>query len=86
MVLSFVNRSEGRRRAGPLVLVTLAVIAYGCGSSDTTVPTNVNKPGTIKLKPEDSYTYEGTGTAKRKVELDRRERVRHLHDAAKKAD
>jgi len=84
VIFSDVNSRKSCRRAGALVLVTLATVAYGCGSSGEGGPGAVNKPGTIKLKPEDDYTYEGTGAAKRKVELDRRERVRRLHDAAKK--
>jgi hypothetical protein len=39
------------------------------------------------LIPEDQlYKYEGTGAAKHKVDISRRERIKLLHEAAKKAD
>jgi hypothetical protein len=84
-MLSFVNRRASCWRAVPLVLAALVVIAQGCGSSDDG-SANVNPPGTIKLKPEDEYTYEGTGQAKKKVPIGRRERVKRLHEAAKKGE
>jgi hypothetical protein len=61
-------------------------VTPGCGSDQSGSRPPDHKPGTIKLDPKDDFTYEGTGRAKRKVELDRRERVRRLHEAAKKAE
>ena len=36
------------------------------------------------LKPEQLYRYEGEGTAKRKVEISRQERIKLIREAAEK--
>jgi hypothetical protein len=71
-----------------VVPVMLAAVASGCGSS---VPSG--QPGgdsakslEDKVNPDDLYRYEGKGKAKRKVEVSRRERVKLLHEASKKAE
>ena len=66
----------------------LAVIASGCGSS---VPTGqpggtASKSLEDRVNPDDLYRFEGNGKAKRKVEVSRRERVKLLHEAAKKSE
>lgn len=69
------------RRAAASVVIVLAAIASGCGSSD---PANGNAAGKSPkqlLKDEQLYTYEGSGSAKRKVPIDRRERVKLLREA-----
>jgi hypothetical protein len=87
VILSFVSRFGLCRRAGALVLAALATVAYGCGSSEPTGAASAESKGLDKqLNREDLYRYEGTGTAKRKVEIPRRERVKLLHDAANKAN
>ena len=86
MILRVVNSFKSCRRAHALVLFTLATVLYGCGSSDQSGANAGKASATIELKPEDDYTYEGTGSAKRKVELSRRERVKRLHEAAKKTE
>jgi len=88
VIWSFVSRFDLCRRAGALVLLTLATVAYGCGSSGKTEASrqsesNVGKTPDERLKSEDLYRYEGTGKEKRKVAISRRERVKLLHEAAK---
>jgi len=83
-MLSFVSRFGLSKAAGCLVLVALAIVAYGCGSSEQ--PGASESKGLAKqLKPEDLYRYEGEGKEKRKVPISRRERVKLLHDAANKS-
>jgi len=85
VILSFVSRFGPCRAAGWLVLVALATVAYGCGSSQQ--PGASESKGLAKqLNPEDLYRYEGEGQAKRKVPISRRERVKLLHDAANKSE
>jgi hypothetical protein len=87
VIVSFVCNFVTRRRAGVLVAVAVAAIAYGCGSS-TETGRAAPKDGTNladQLKEEDLYRYVGTGTAKRKEAISRRDRVKLLHEAAKKA-
>ena len=74
-------------RTGALVLITLMSATFGCGSSDRGATDPNIKTKTLKelVPPEQLYRYEGTGTAKRKVELDRRERAKLRRDALEKA-
>jgi hypothetical protein len=64
--------------AGVVVPLMLAALSSGCGSGQ-------NLTGTSKeLKEEERYRYEGTGKAKQKVLIRRKEeRVKELRDAAK---
>jgi hypothetical protein len=89
VILSFVSNFGSYRRAGALILVALAAGAYGCGASSDQGATDPNKKTkTLEelVPPEQLYRYEGTGTAKRKVELDRRERVKLRNEALKKLE
>jgi len=73
------------QRAGALILVTLATVVYGCGSSERTESAGPSGPS-VNLKPEDYYHYEGEGVNKKKVSLDRREKRKLRFEAAKKAE
>jgi hypothetical protein len=89
VILSFFSTFFPWRRVGALVVVAVATTAYGCGSSNdgTRGPATGGRGELAKqLKDEDLYKYEGTGKAKRKVEISRRERVKLLHDAANKSN
>jgi hypothetical protein len=89
VTLSFVSKFGPYRRARALVLVALAASAFGCGGSSDQGATDPNKKTkTLEelVPPEQLYRYEGTGTAKRKVELDRRERAKLRHEALKKLE
>jgi hypothetical protein len=84
----FAIRSSLSKRGVALALLALATVAGGCGSSDSS-----GKPGGSasksledKVNPDDLYRYEGKGKAKKKVEVSRQERVKLLHEAAKKAE
>jgi hypothetical protein len=85
MIWSFVNRFELCRRGGVLVLLALALLAFGCGSSEqTATPTqNAGKTDLGAWKPDDLYRIEGSGRNKRKVAVSRRERMKAVHEAAK---
>jgi hypothetical protein len=85
VILRIESRRDLCRRAGALVLVTLATVAFGCGSSERP-ETNAGKAAEDLLKPEELYRYEGTGKEKRKVTISRRERVKLLHEAQKKLE
>jgi hypothetical protein len=88
VILSFVSRSSPWRRLSALAAVAVATMAYGCGSSTDTGRGAAPKDGTDladQLKEEDLYRYVGTGAAKHKESISRRERVKLLHEAAKKA-
>ncbi len=77
------------RRAGAVVLLALATVAYGCGSSDPSAPLAQNPTGKGAaeiLKPEQLYKYEGEGKAKRKVQISRHERLKLLHKASQTAN
>jgi hypothetical protein len=77
------------RRAGASVLITLAVITSGCGSSGSIGSPDAKSSGKLAkdvLKPEQLYKYEGEGKAKRKVEISRQERVKLLREAAEKTE
>lgn len=77
------------RRAGSSVLITLAVITSGCGSSGSIGSPDSKSSGKLAkdvLKPEQLYKYEGEGKAKRKVEISRQERIKLLRQAAEKAE
>ena len=67
------------RRAIVLVPLTLAALSFGCGSSSQDIP------GTAKEKKEEErYRYEGTGAAKQKVLIRRKdERQKELSEKAK---
>ena len=70
-------------------LVVLAVAAYGCGSSPPTasvVGLGVGKGAAELLRPEQLWKYEGVGKDKHKVPISRRERVKLLREAQKKAE
>jgi hypothetical protein len=85
MIWSFVSKPELWRRGSALVLLALAWVAFGCGSSQQTgsSASNPGKTAEDLVKPEDLYRYEGTGKAKRKVAVSRRERMKVLHEATK---
>ena len=88
MSLTFAIGSSLTRRVVVLGLPVLASVASGCGSS---VPSgqpggSAGKSLEDKVNPDDLYRYEGKGKAKRKVEVSRRERVKLLHEAAKKSE
>jgi hypothetical protein len=79
------------RRAGASVLIMLAVavITSGCGSSGSIGSPDAKSSGKLAknvLKPEQLYKYEGEGTAKRKVEISRQERIKLLREAAEKTE
>ncbi len=74
------------RCTGVLVLMALAATATGCGSSAPTESISTGKNAAKKLSDDQLYKYEGTGVAKRKVEISRQERVKLLHEAAKKPE
>jgi hypothetical protein len=85
VIVSIVSKFGWYRRAGALVLLALATVAYGCGSSgDRSVGSA--RPAGEPLKPEQLYKYEGEGGAKRKVDLSRRERMELRNGAAKTAN
>jgi len=86
VIASIVGKFGPYRRAGALVLLTLATVAYGCGSSVPTESNTTGKDAAKALSPDQLYSYEGTGAAKRKVEISRRDRIKLLHETAKKAD
>jgi hypothetical protein len=82
----FASRSSLTGRV--IALLALSIVASGCGSS---VPSGQPAAGASKsleaqVDPEALYHYEGKGKAKRKVEVSRRERVKLLHEAAKKSE
>jgi hypothetical protein len=89
VISSSVPKSGPNRRAAALVLFTLAGVAYGCGGS---VPTGASpgappgKPLEELVSPDKLYKWEGTGAAKHKVELSRKERMQLRHEAEKKAN
>jgi hypothetical protein len=81
VIWSFRSNLGSYRRAGALVLITLATIASGCGSSGTAETNVAGKSYKHVLKEDQLYKYEGQGKAKRKVELSHRERVELLREA-----
>jgi hypothetical protein len=68
------------RCARALFLIILAALAFGCGSSQ-------DKVGTAKeVKEEERYRYEGTGKAKQKTLIRRKEeRLKELREKAKES-
>jgi hypothetical protein len=86
VISSFVTGLGRGRCFGWFAIVVLAAVAGGCGPTNS-AGTSSETSGAAKLvKEEDLYTYEGKGAAKRKVEVSRRERVKLIHEAAKKSD
>ncbi len=80
MISIFLKGSVPRSLAGGrFLLILFAIGAYGCGPSATDVQ------GTAKeKKEEDRYRYEGTGKAKEKVLIRRKdERLKALSEAPK---
>jgi hypothetical protein len=86
VMLSFGSKLGLCRRAGALVLITLAALAYGCGSSEQNVQERRAKAPRSSLKDQDHYRWEGEGKAKHKVYLNRREEDELLIERAKKPD
>jgi hypothetical protein len=86
VISSFVCGIDHWRRAAALVLFALAVAASGCGSSEQTQSPGGTGTGPAgSLKQEDLYRYEGTGAAKKKVMISRKERVKLIREAREKA-
>ncbi len=88
VIFSLVSNLGSFRRTGALVVIALAVVAYGCGSSEQQQQTSGSGPAKAprsSLKEEDLYRWEGEGTAKRKVYLSRREENKLLIERAKKS-
>jgi hypothetical protein len=85
-VTSKFARALGRwsRDAG-LALLVLGVGSSGCGSSERIEKGGAEGAAKL-LKPEELYRYEGTGNAKKKVAISRREKVKLLREAAEKRD
>jgi hypothetical protein len=74
------------RRAGALVLLTLATVVYGCGSSGSSNPADGKASGTAPeqlLKDEQLYKYVGEGKDKHKEAISIRERARLIREAKK---
>jgi hypothetical protein len=89
VIFNFVSKLRSYRRTGALVLIVVAVVAYGCGSSEQQQQTAGQGPPKAprsSLKEEDHYRWEGEGTAKRKVYLSRREENKLLIERAKKSE
>jgi hypothetical protein len=90
VIVSFGSKLGPCRRVGASVLLLLATVANGCGSPGPTESTNpadaklVGKSPAELLTPDQRYRYEGTGTAKRKVEISRKERIKLMRDAVEK--
>ena len=88
MISCFVSRFVPYRRAGAVVLVALAAATFGCGGGSNdqgaTDPNVKTKKLVDLVPPEQLYRWEGEGTAKRKVELDRKERGRLRREALAK--
>lgn len=87
MILSLASNFRSHRRAGAAVLIALAVVGYGCGSSQQqTTDNGAARSPKNSLKAEDLYRWEGEGSAKRKVYLTRQEQKKLLYERAKKAE
>ena len=88
VISSFVSNLGSYRRTGALALIVVAVVAYGCGSSQQQGSTGQGpvKAPRASLKEEDHYRWEGEGRAKRKVYLSRREENKLLRERAKKSE
>jgi hypothetical protein len=87
VISCFGSRFVPYRRAVAPVLVALSAGAFGCsGSNDHGATDPTVKTKTLKelVPPEQLYRWEGEGTAKRKVELDRRERAKLRREALEK--
>jgi hypothetical protein len=73
------------RSAGALVLVTLATVVYGCGSSQESQSAGPSGAA-AHIKPEDYVRYEGEGKNKKKDSLDRREKRKLRFEKAKELE
>ena len=84
MISAFIERFPARLGAGAPVLLALMLFGAGCGSSGTDLSSG--QMGTAKARTEEErYKYEGTGTAKQKTLIRRRdERFKELIEADKK--
>lgn len=80
MISSSLGGFRPWRRAGAFVPIILAALSFGCGSDSEQV-------GTAKeVKEEERYRYEGTGKAKQKVLIRRKEeRFKELREKAKES-
>jgi hypothetical protein len=83
VIVSFENKLGLCRRAGALMLIALATLAYGCGASEQTAQGPPKAPRK-SLKEDDLYRWEGEGKAKRKVYLNPSEIENLLIERAKR--
>jgi hypothetical protein len=83
MSWGFAGRLDLCCRGVTLFLLTAAWAASLCGCSQQSATSTTEKSAEALLKPEDLYRYEGTGKAKRKVAISRRERMKMLHETTK---
>jgi hypothetical protein len=83
VISGLIDHVGPRHRFGALVLMVLVLLSSGCGTS-TDLSNGVQ--GTAKeRKDEERYRYEGTGKAKTKTLIRRKDvRLQELQDAAKK--
>jgi hypothetical protein len=88
VISCFVSRFVPYRRANAVVLVALAAATFGCGGGSNdqgaTDPNVKTKKLVDLVPPEQLYRWEGEGSAKRKVELDRKERGKLRREALAK--
>jgi hypothetical protein len=84
VIANRVGRVNLCRRTGTLLLISLAVVMSGCGSSQPTGSTGSDKVAR-QLKDEDLYHYVGTGANKKKVVTTRKQRTELLREAREKA-
>jgi hypothetical protein len=85
MNLSFVRGLNIYRRGSAPLLISLAVVSCGCGSSERT-STSAGEGSSKVLKAEDYYRYEGEGKDRKKVALSRQEKNKLRHDAVNKSE
>jgi hypothetical protein len=87
VIVNFVSKFDMCRRVGWLVLLSLASGAYGCGSGNPT-STEARQDGVSaekRLKSDELYRYEGSGSQKRKIEVSGKALFKQLREASKKA-
>ena len=85
MHLSFVRGLNICRCGRAPLLISLAVVLCGCGSSERT-STSAGEGSSKVLKAEDYYRYEGEGKDRKKVALSRQEKNKLRHDAVNKSE